>query len=167
MNIAVQETKFKPAQVQIAGLIRKELKRRGLKNTTVRSSTNKVVISVEDLSPKLAKELRTFVSQYELGHFCGHQDTYVNSNRNDDIPQVKFINFYNGFSDQLRQKAYDVMRERSPKNYAFLPTDASQISHFHLDLDRRSVNDTIDRVLTGKDILWSHYIWSKDDLVDL
>lgn len=166
MNSAVAEPKVKPAQVQVAQLIRKELKRRGITNATVRSAQGKVTISVEDLSPKLEKEIKTYVAQFERGHFCGYEDAYVNSNKNNSIPQVKFVFFSNTFSDEMRQKAYDVMQERSPKNYAFLPKEASKIFHYHQDLDHRSVNETIDRVLRGKDILWSGYIWTNDELLD-
>jgi hypothetical protein len=165
MNTAV-EPKPKSAQVQVAGLIRQELKRRGLKNTSVRSSQNKVVICVENLCPKDAKDLKKFVQQFELGHFCGYEDTYVNSNKNADIPQVKFVNFYNSFSDDLRQKAYNVMLERSPKNYAFMPTDVTKVFHYHRDLDNRSVTETLDRVLEGNDNLWSRLVWSDDQLVN-
>ena len=165
MNTAV-EPKFKPAQVQVAELIRKELKRRGLKKTTVRSSHNKVVICVENLCPKDAKDLKKFVGQFELGHFCGYEDTYVNSNKNPDLPQVKYVNFSNSFSDELRQKAYNVMLERSPKNYAFMPTDVTQVFHYHRDLDNRSVTETLNRVLEGNDNLWSRYIWTDDQLVN-
>lgn len=163
MNTAV-EPKFKPAQVQVAELIRKELKRRGLKKTSVRSSHNKVVITVENLCPKDAKDLKKFVGQFELGHFCGYEDTYVNSNKNADIPQVKYVNFYNEFSDDLRQKAYDVMLERSPKNYAFMPTDVTKVFHYHRDLDNRSVTDTLESVLKGEDNLWSRLVWTEDQL---
>lgn len=164
MNTTV-EPKIKPAQVQVAELIRKELKRRGLKKASVRSSHNKVVIYVENLCPKDAKDLKNFVGQFELGHYCGYQDTYVNSNKNADIPQVKFVNFYNSFSDDLRQKAYDVMLERSPKNYAFMPKDVTQVFHYHRDLDNRSVTETLERVLEGNDNLWSRLVWTDDQMV--
>lgn len=155
---------FKPSHIQVAQLIRPELKKRGLKNSSVRTRHNNVDVRTENLSPKAAQELRQYLDQYSLGHFCGYEDMYVNSNKNPNIPQVKFMNFHNAFSQDLQQKAYDILLERTPKHLVGLPTKVEELNHSHADSRGRSVTESINEILLGRCQAFSTVFWSQDQL---
>lgn len=79
---------------QAAVLIRKELKEtfNGVK-FSVRSESysmgNKVNISYDADIDK--SEIRKITNKYKMGNFDGMTDSYDYSNRNENLPQVKFI----------------------------------------------------------------------------
>ncbi len=87
-------TKTKSSQAAAAAMIRKELKKHGIK-ATVRSSSfaggTSVDVTVSNLAPWVRREVEAFVGQFEYGHFDGMYDIYEYSNCRDDIPQVKFV----------------------------------------------------------------------------
>ena len=92
-----------------AKLIRKELKRRGMK-CTVRSSSfaggNSVNVHVyEDLRPEVREDLESWCKQFEYGTFDGMTDCYHYDNRRDDIPQVKYVLFQVEYSREARDAA--------------------------------------------------------------
>lgn len=83
---------------QVAKIIKADLKAMGIKATAKSSSYSmgdSVRVSIENVAPKLAAELKAKYACYQYGHFNGMEDIYEQSNSRDDIPQTKhlFINF--------------------------------------------------------------------------
>ncbi len=67
------------------------------------------------------------VAKYQYGHFDGMCDIYLNSNRIDGIPQVKFVFTDRSIDPSVLQQAFDYLKEvYSPfksvqKLYDFIP----------------------------------------------
>ena len=93
-----------------AKMVRAYMKANGIAGS-VKSSTysmgSSINVHVVDMSPAVVKDLESYVSQFEYGHFDGMEDIYEMSNVRDDIPQVKYAFVNNIFSDELAQKIYD------------------------------------------------------------
>lgn len=85
---------------QTSSLIKKELSKKfpGTKfSVTKRAGGNSITVSWTN-GPRTAS-VKEIVDKYEMGHFDGMQDLYINSNRNSNIPQVKFV-----FTDRSMSK---------------------------------------------------------------
>ena len=98
---------------QVAKIIRKELKKNGIKGT-VRSSNysggNSVRVSTEELPPWTIQKIEEFCSSYKAGHFNGMEDIYeYNSDRTG--PTVHFIFVENRYSEETRQECWSWMRQ--------------------------------------------------------
>ena len=92
-------TNMKTQVAQCAQLVRKELKtlHPGVKfsvtseNYSMGDSVN-VSYRREDLTEEQHRALNGILrSKFQYGHFNGMEDIYENSNRNDDMPQTKFL----------------------------------------------------------------------------
>lgn len=98
-----------------AQLIRTELKKRGIK-ASVKSRSfsmgNAVDIDLQDENPAIFKQVQDYCDQYQCGNFDGMTDSYDYSNVRKDIPQVKYVQIRNHFSDALNQKIWDFIRAR-------------------------------------------------------
>lgn len=93
---------------------------------------NSVHVTVYDLPPAEYKAVNEFCSPYQYGHFNGMEDIYEYSNSRDDIPQTKYLHIKNEFSDEIRQKAWDVIRAA----YCAAedaPESISEINNFRVD----------------------------------
>ncbi len=118
---------MKTEQAQAAALIRKELKKHGIKASVTSASgsmTSSVRVQLADLvAPWTLKAIESFCNKFQMGHFDGMVDMYEYSNTNDDLPQAKFVFVSNGRSDDDRQRAYDYLRasfagyEDKPEKY--------------------------------------------------
>lgn len=96
-------------------LIRAELKKQGIK-ASVRgqsysggdSITVRIDVQQADrvLVPAAQEAIQAFCRQFEMGTFNGMEDIYEYTNRNDDLPQVKFVFVQFEYGD-LEQKASD------------------------------------------------------------
>lgn len=53
------------------------------------------------------EQVNKIIKKYQYGHFDGMIDCYEISNRNDDIPQVKFVQTQRTMSDETKQKIID------------------------------------------------------------
>ena len=139
----------KSAHAAAAAMIRKEMKKNGIKGS-VRSSSysggSSITVRVNDLTPWTLEALTRFVSGFQYGHFDGMYDIYEYSNSRDDIPQVRFTFVECSYSDELRQKAYEYLRavwagyENHPESYK----DAANLRG-----DCRWVSDEVYQVLNG------------------
>ncbi len=98
---------------QAAKIIRKELKKNGIK-ATVKSKNyaggDSITVTVENLNPRALGEIKSFVNQFQAGHFNGMEDIYEYSNTNSDIPQVRHVFLNNDIEGTLRQEAWDLIR---------------------------------------------------------
>ena len=110
---AMAEQEFKNPPVEVGKYIRAELKKRGIKNASVRKrSYTSVYVNTTDLTPRQVEIVQQICKKYELGHFDGSIDLYQYDNRNDDIPQVRHVIVQNSGSDRMYQKVWDMAREK-------------------------------------------------------
>ena len=85
-------------------------------------------------------------TEYQEGRFNGMEDIYEYDNRNSELPQVKFVFVENHFDPELKQAAWDWLRNRfggmedAPADY----NDAGQF-RFHNEWG----NTLIHRALSG------------------
>jgi hypothetical protein len=102
-------TKELSTHAAAAKLIRKEIKARGLK-ARVTSQTyaggNSVHIHFEDLKPSVFDSINSFCNKFQYGSFDGMTDSYNYDNRNDELPQVRFVTATNNLSDIMREMVY-------------------------------------------------------------
>lgn len=146
-----------------AKAIRSELKKLGIK-AKVRSESfaggNAVNIEIEDASPSLYSQVEKVANKYQSGHFDSMNDIYEYSNVNDDIPQVKYVSVTRYFSEELKQRAYDVVKA--------LPTEGLGLGEFHenyMDANHEQKMFTL-RVIRGADCsnYFSKHLWSEEEL---
>ena len=97
-------------QAQVAKIIRKELKKHGIK-AKVRSDSGAMMtavnINLEDEPPYVVKAVEDFAKKYKYGHFDSMQDMYIANNSKEEIPQVKYISVNVNYSRELKQQALD------------------------------------------------------------
>jgi len=122
-------------QAQVAKECRTYLKSIGIKCRATSESFaggDSVDVELNDLNPKLHKEISDELSKYQYGHFDGMTDMYEYSNSNKDIPQTKYLHVNNRFSPELKQRAWAFIHA----TYA----DAQNLSATYVEL---SSNDRI------------------------
>jgi len=100
---------MKSTHAQAAAMIRKQLKTNGI-NAKVRSDSyaggNSVNVNIkQDLLPAAVKEIKAYCNEFQQGHFNGMEDIYEYSNRNSDLPQVKFVFVNVEYSDEIKAEA--------------------------------------------------------------
>ena len=127
------------SQAQVASIIRKELKRRGI-TARVRSRSfsfgNAVDVTMTDLMPGTIKEIREYCVQFEQGHFDGMTDSYEYDNIREDVPQTKYLNINVEYSDAMKQAAWDYLR--SWLGYDDKPVDYREaVMHGGFDVTNR------------------------------
>lgn len=107
-------TKQLSTHAAAAKMIRQELKKNGIKGR-VRSSTyaggSSIRVALKDALPAVKRAVEEYANQFQYGHFDGMIDMYEYSNSRDDIPQVKFVFTENSFSPELKQEAYEYIKE--------------------------------------------------------
>lgn len=87
------------------------------------SMGNSVTVRIADCSPDLANKIKAKGQEHQYGHFNGMEDIYEYSNKNEDIPQAKYVSVELSFSDELKQSAWDAVRsycancEDAPESY--------------------------------------------------
>ena len=117
---------MKTAHAAVAAIIRKELKRLGITGT-VKSRVGAVNVSTWNISPVVVRELTAFCQRYELGHFDPTDDCYKYENRDDTIPQVRYVFISTHFGDDLAGQIWEYCRRTydelagAPGNYATAP----------------------------------------------
>ena len=109
-----------------AKAIRAICKEMGLK-ARVKSSSysmgSSVRVVLENPKQGQQEELEGNISKYQYGHFDGMVDMYELSNYRDDIPQVKFVQVSARYSNEIKQAAWDHVRniyaeaEEAPELY--------------------------------------------------
>jgi hypothetical protein len=95
-----------------AKLIRAELARHGipaLVTSKVYSGGSSITARIQkDIVPATRKAIEAFANRFQYGHFNGMTDSYEYSNRNESLPQVRFVFVEVNYSDELIEasKAY-------------------------------------------------------------
>jgi len=129
-----------------AKAIRSELRKNGIDGIVSAKSYSggsSVDIRITDQLPGVVRQVEAFANQFQHGHFDGMTDSYCYSNRRDDLPQVQFVFVHAGYSDELRQSAWDYFRnwhagyDLYPEGYV----EAQELCH--------DVSQQVYRVLKG------------------
>ena len=115
---------------QAAKMIRGYLKEMGIKGSVTSSSFsmgNSVDVDVQDLDPATRKALEDRCEPHEYGTFDGMTDSTGFKNQGLNIPQAKYVHVTCSYSDEVRQAAWDVIREYCAKHTEFtdLPVDVN------------------------------------------
>ena len=111
LGIQGQRQKMKSSQALAAAAIRNELKKNGIAARVTSDSASMTssvrVLILQDVSPATRREVEIFAGRFQYGHFDGMTDSYDVSNRDDSIPQVKFVFVEVKYSDEIQKAARD------------------------------------------------------------
>lgn len=134
----------------VAKLLRKFLKDNNIKGS-VKSQTysggNSVNVTLQDVNPEQFDLVYEESKKYQKGSFDPMTDHYELSNLNDNIPQVQYTFVKCDFSDELRQKALDVLHAEFQLEYENVPKNHSELNCDHADLDGDYIFSAIRGVL--------------------
>lgn len=106
----MQANKQISAHAHVAKLCKEFCKSIGVKCSAKSDSYsmgNSVRVYVENQPPEIIKKLNDELSQYQYGHFDGMTDMYECTNRNDNIPQIKYLFIENRFDDSMKDAAWE------------------------------------------------------------
>lgn len=78
------------------------------------SMGDSVNVYLSNQTPETMTKIKAHCRKYQYGHFDGMTDCYEYTNHRDDIPQTKYLFINNQFSDDMRQAAWQFLRD----NYA-------------------------------------------------
>jgi hypothetical protein len=101
--------KIKTQAAQAAANLRKELKAK-FSNIKFRvtsenySGGSSLTVYAQDIEPITAAMIESLTNKYQYGYFDSMNDIYEYSNRNDELPQVKYTFFENKMSDATREQ---------------------------------------------------------------
>jgi len=101
-------TKQTSTHAAAAKMIRAELKRHGIRARVTSKSYaggNSVDVHLTDELPATIAKVQEYVNQFQYGRFDGMQDLYEYTNRNSDLPQVKYAFVHVRYSDEIRKAA--------------------------------------------------------------
>lgn len=137
-------------QVEAAKLIRKFIKEQKV-SATVKSKGyaggNSIYIHLKDANPEQYAIVQKEADQYEYGYFDGMTDSYVRDNVNKNIPQVSYVFVERDFSDEIRQKALDVLHAELPDDFVNVPKLYSEIGDLETDSSGDYIKPIIRKVL--------------------
>ena len=96
-----------------AKMIRAELKKNGIKASVTASAYsmgNSVTVEInQDILPATKAAVVAFAERFQMGNFDGRDDSYNYDNRNDDLPQVKFVFVNVNYSDEIKAAAAEYL----------------------------------------------------------
>jgi hypothetical protein len=131
--------------------IKAGLKKMGIQ-ATVKSSTyangDAVNVNVQNLTPDIYADAANYVNQFQAGHFDSMRDIYEYNNKRYDIHQAKFVFLSNNFTSEVKQKAWDYLRnsfsylQNAPKNH-------NEAARLRFGLDGSDCDQLICRALRG------------------
>lgn len=121
---------MKNEAAKAAAMIRAELKKNGIA-ASVKSRVYSMGSSVDvrllaDYCPATVAKINEFCGRFQYGHFDGMTDCYEYSNRDESIPQAKFVHVETRYSDELRAAARDYVanirgiQEHEVEHYTWL-----------------------------------------------
>ena len=114
---------------KVAAMIRKELKKNGIKASVRKRSYDSVYVDLEDLSPSTLNKVAEYCDQFQMGHFNGMEDIYEYSSRRTDIPQVKFVIVRHSFSRTVMSNYFDKIKTTHSELEEFETWDYEDAEH--------------------------------------
>lgn len=123
-------------EVSVHAAVAKELRKFLKANNLVGKVTSKtyaggnsVYVTLMDATPKQHELVEAEARRYEMGSFNGMTDSYEYDNRNKDIPQVKYTFVNIDYSDEIKQKALDVLHAEFDGDFENVPKSYAEIDH--------------------------------------
>lgn len=98
---------MKSEQAQVAAIIRKELKKHGIK-ARVRSKGTSMAVKVtilDDVCPKTREAIESYLLDFESGQFNGMADSYEYDPAKRDQLTVEFVHCHVEYSDEIKGEA--------------------------------------------------------------
>ena len=145
-----------------AAAIREELKKLGVK-AKVKSESfaggDAVDVYLEDVHPERADAIKTAVKKYQYGEFDGMTDCYNYTNRDDSIPQVKYVNVSNKPSEKLSESIFWGLKKDMPvmlKNVEEYPEDPWNFRFVLDDGEHVNLSTMIHRAFHNVDFWENH-----------
>ena len=148
---------------QAAKMIRQFLKANNIDGRVTSKSYsmgNSINVRVENLDPTILKVVELYAAQFEYGSFNGMTDCYEYDNKNDDIPQVKFVFVNNEMSKEVGQDVWDFARGYYV-GMEFAPIDYTNAGSFYIDGFHMYGNTLVWKLYSGQ---FSDYWESKGNL---
>ena len=68
-------------------------------------------VAVEWVDGPISDEVGKIAYKYQYGHFNGMEDIYENTNRRDDIPQVKYVQIRREVSEEIQQQVFENLQK--------------------------------------------------------
>ncbi len=99
---------------EAAKSIRKELKKVfPLTKFSVTSQTysDGNSVHVEWINGPISEEVGKMVYKYQYGHFNAMEDIYENTNRRDDLSQVKYVQVRREVSEEIKQEVFENLQK--------------------------------------------------------
>lgn len=147
-----------------AKALRAELKKIGIATATVRSSIyaggSSVSIQLENAAPEPYRKFQKVAKKYQQGNYNSMEEYYDYSNVNDDLPQVKYVNCSNGFTDEMLDLSIQTLR-RLANDGLRLGTIPEKYSEATSEQKEYAM-----KILRGKDSqnYFSKHIWTNEQL---
>lgn len=148
----------------VAKQIRAFLKEQGIVGKVKASSYvggSCVDVAITDVDPEKYELVNEFCLKYQKGSFNVSEDLYVFHNVDKSIPQVHHVIIKRDFSDEIRQKALDVLHQYYPFEYANVTKVYAEVGDNDADADGDFVHSAIRDVLVNNSLyvnLWK-WVW--------
>jgi hypothetical protein len=113
------------------------------------SGGSSITVTVIDQHPDTVDALKSYVSQFQYGKFDGMNDIYEYTNRNADLPQVKYAFVNNEKSAELKQAAFNYLRSTYSECDS-LPSDYQAAQNLHVAAHCEYVSALVHRILCDK-----------------
>ena len=97
-----------------AKTIRKELKKvfsMTKFSVTSQSYSGGNSIAVEWVDGPTSEEVENIAYKYQYGRFNGMEDIYENTNKRDDLPQVKYVQVRREISEKVKQQVFEELQK--------------------------------------------------------
>jgi len=164
MNSKTKSKRPISSHAHVAKLCRAFCKELGVKcraRSEVYSMGSSVRVEIEDEPPQVVRQLNDEFSKYQYGHFNAMEDIYEYSNSRDDVPQVKHFFLENRYSNDMRQRCWDWLRDvRQVSNALDNPADFQEAKgHGYYEPDQQHAPWTetcdyvVSSILSGNDTI--------------
>lgn len=98
---------------QAAKAIRSELKKSGIQAKVRKTSGYSVYVDLINANPKVQKQVRIFVEQYESHSFCGYTDSTNFKNEGNGLPKADYIIVQNQITNDLYQEFFELLKKET------------------------------------------------------
>lgn len=155
-------TKQLSSHAAAAKMIRTHIKSLGIKATVKASSYaygSSIRAEVHNVCPAVRKELKSYVDQFQYGQFDVMTDCYHTTNNRQDIPQVKFTFLNVTYSNEIKQKAYEWVREHC-SGYKTSSEKFEEVTCWDKSESGQFITETVYHVLNGNLSNLAEQFWS-------
>ena len=165
--------KQKSEQAQVAAIIKKSLKARGIPCKAKSESFtggDSVRIKMMDIPADTLEGIKKEFSKYQEGRFDGMRDIYEYNNADNTIPQTKYLFISSDYSDEVRQAAWNWFKATfggddvaaAPDNIADLGQYLDKVLGFYaVDILLRILSGSV--TTSERESFWDHWRKTNQD----